>query len=124
MAARGDMKGFYKQKKKSGAITKPSSKSKSSSSSKKSSSATLGTATPQPSAIISHGFLDLKDDYDANEEVLRQFDMNMAYGPCIGMSRLARWERASSLGMNPPNDVERLLRSAKVRSESLWDGHV
>lgn len=50
--------------------------------------------------------------------------MNMAYGPCIGMSRLARWERASSLGMNPPNDVERYLRLAKDRSESLWDGRV
>ncbi|CAN1130447.1 hypothetical protein LINPERHAP2_LOCUS5835 [Linum perenne] len=25
--------------------------------------------------------------------MLREFDMNMVYRPCIGMTRLARWER-------------------------------
>lgn len=64
------------------------------------------------------------DNYDQNEEVLRQFDMNMVYGPCLGMNRLDRWERAKKLGMNPPADVERLLRSNKVRNECLWDGRV
>lgn len=68
--------------------------------------------------------MDNVDDYDANEEVLRQFDMNMAYGPCMGMSRMARLERAKKLGMNPPADVERLLRSGKVQGDSLWDGRV
>lgn len=50
--------------------------------------------------------------------------MNMKYGPCLGMTRLARWERAHSLGLNPPKDVERLLRQAKVRSDCLWDARV
>lgn len=50
--------------------------------------------------------------------------MNMAYGPCIGMSRVARWERASKLGLNPPGDVGQLLRTGKVGGESLWDGRV
>ena len=27
------------------------------------------------------------------------------YGPCIGMTRLERWERAKSLGLNPPTEV-------------------
>lgn len=67
---------------------------------------------------------DLSDDYDQNEEVLRQFDMNMAYGPCIGITRLDRWNRASKLGLNPPKEVENLLTSDKVRSESLWDGRI
>lgn len=68
--------------------------------------------------------MDCEDDYDANEEVLRQFDMNTAYGPCIGLSRMARWERARKLGMNPPGDVERLLKAGKVQGHSLWDGRV
>lgn len=64
------------------------------------------------------------DDYDQNEDVLRQFDMNMVYGPCIGMNRLDRWNRANKLGLNPPKEVESALKSDKVRLESLWDGRV
>lgn len=66
------------------------------------------------------------ENQDANEEVLRQFDMNMVYGPCVGMKRIDRWNRASSLGLSPPDDVYRLLTSAKteVCAGSLWDGRV
>lgn len=87
--------------------------------------ATSGSDVVQPPALVTHGgALDLKDNYDGSEEVLRQFDMNMVYGPCIGMSRVARWERASKLGLNPPGDVGQLLRTSKVGGESLWDGRV
>lgn len=55
---------------------------------------------------------------------MRQFDMNMAYGPCLGMSRRARWERAQRLGLNPPIGFEGLLRAEKVRSECWWDGRI
>ena len=27
------------------------------------------------------------------------------YGPCIGVPRLLRWERAHALGLNPPQEV-------------------
>ena len=27
------------------------------------------------------------------------------YGPCVGMTRFERWERAKSLGLNPPKEV-------------------
>lgn len=27
------------------------------------------------------------------------------YGPCVGVSRLDRWERAYALGLNPPPEV-------------------
>lgn len=64
------------------------------------------------------------DEYDENEDILRKFDMNMAYGPCLGMTRLARWERARSLGLTPPEEIEGLLKAAKVRSDCLWDGRV
>nr|GEW62942.1 DNA polymerase delta subunit 4 [Tanacetum cinerariifolium] len=117
------MKGFYKQKKKNAGITKPSI-SKSKPTSKK--SATFGSSVAQPPALIAHASLHLKENRDANEEVLRQFDMNMAYGPCVGMKRMDRWQRASSLGLNPPEHIHHLLISAtnEVSADSLWDGRV
>ncbi|CAI0567644.1 unnamed protein product [Linum tenue] len=50
--------------------------------------------------------------------------MNMAYGPCIGMTRLARWERAQRLGLDPPGEVRSLLDSGKAQTKSLWDDRV
>ncbi|MFS7937440.1 putative DNA polymerase delta, subunit 4 [Helianthus anomalus] len=52
--------------------------------------------------------------------------MNMMYGPCVGMKRIDRWNRASSLGLRPPDDVYRLLTSAasEVCADSLWDARV
>ncbi|KAH7544853.1 hypothetical protein FEM48_Zijuj01G0030100 [Ziziphus jujuba var. spinosa] len=96
------MKGFYRQKKKSG-IAKASSKKSSAPKSKPHASFTLGSD---------------------KEELLRQFDLNMAYGPCAGMTRLARWERASKLGMNPPQEIGALLKASNVRSQSLWDDRI
>ncbi|CAK9171633.1 unnamed protein product [Ilex paraguariensis] len=123
-AGGGNMKGYFRQRKKTGGITKSNSNSKSKKSSSPDHSATLASDIAKPSSLISHASLDLQDDYDGNEEVLRQFDMNMAYGPCLGMSRLDRWDRANALGLNPPKDVERLLRVGKLHSECLWDGRV
>lgn len=56
--------------------------------------------------------------------MLRQFDMNSAYGPCLGMTRMERWERARKFGLNPPKDIETLLKAGKVQLECLWDGRV
>ncbi|XP_057417822.1 uncharacterized protein LOC130712019 [Lotus japonicus] len=101
--------GIYRQKKKNPAPTK--------SSKKQPPSRAATTAVPQTPALP-----DLQDESNGNEAVLRQFDLNMAYGPCIGMPRLARWERAQKLGLNPPQEIERLLKSGKVQAESLWNG--
>jgi DNA polymerase delta subunit 4 len=38
-------------------------------------------------------------------QILRTFDLSYEYGPCIGVSRLTRWERAYKLGLNPPPEV-------------------
>ncbi|MED6192888.1 hypothetical protein PIB30_013978 [Stylosanthes scabra] len=100
----GSMKGFYRQKKNT---TKSSKKAP----------ANAKSDAPQ---LVSHA----NDDYSAGEAMLRQFDMNMAYGPCAGMTRAARWERAQKLGLNPPQEIQTLLKSAKVQSESLWDGRI
>ncbi|KAF5319066.1 hypothetical protein D9611_012676 [Ephemerocybe angulata] len=44
-------------------------------------------------------------DLNRIDDILRVFDLSYEYGPCIGMSRLERWERAQTLGLNPPKDV-------------------
>ncbi|EIW58128.1 uncharacterized protein TRAVEDRAFT_71842 [Trametes versicolor FP-101664 SS1] len=41
--------------------------------------------------------------------ILRVFDLSYEYGPCIGVSRLDRWERAHALGLNPPSEVKDIL---------------
>ncbi|RVW19610.1 DNA polymerase delta subunit 4 [Vitis vinifera] len=121
--ASGNMKGYFKQKKSGGGrgIAKPKP-SKKSTKILPTHVATLGSDVVQPSTLSAHDLQD--DEYDGNETVLRQFDMNMAYGPCLGMSRLARWERAQRLGLNPPKEIETLLKQGKARADCLWDGCV
>ncbi|KAI0791927.1 DNA polymerase delta, subunit 4-domain-containing protein [Abortiporus biennis] len=41
--------------------------------------------------------------------ILRVFDLSYKYGPCIGVSRLQRWERAHALGLDPPPEVKEIL---------------
>ncbi|KAK5866621.1 hypothetical protein PBY51_020797 [Eleginops maclovinus] len=40
---------------------------------------------------------------------LRNFDLDWRFGPCIGISRLQRWERAKLHGLNPPEEIRELL---------------
>ncbi|XP_062107877.1 uncharacterized protein LOC133818821 [Humulus lupulus] len=114
------MKAFYRQrKKKATANSKTKPPSSSSFSPKTPRAASLGSDVSQAPASVN-----LQDDYDKDEEVLRQFDLDIAYGPCSGMSRMARWERASRLGLNPPKEVEQLLNSPNVRPQCLWDSRI
>ncbi|KAK4238923.1 DNA polymerase delta subunit 4 [Achaetomium macrosporum] len=43
------------------------------------------------------------------EKVLRYFDVSSQYGPCIGITRIKRWQRAQRLGLNPPIEVLAVL---------------
>ncbi|KAF9024642.1 hypothetical protein BDZ89DRAFT_115153 [Hymenopellis radicata] len=43
-------------------------------------------------------------------QILREFDLTYEYGPCIGMSRIERWERADRMGLNPPQKVYGILQ--------------
>lgn len=64
-------------------------------------------------------------EHGAEEEALRQFDMDMRFGPCLGITRLERWERAVRLGLNPPVELASLLRGgASVRPDCLWEGRI
>lgn len=38
-------------------------------------------------------------------DILRVFDLTAKYGPCAGISRLERWERANKWGLSPPEEV-------------------
>jgi hypothetical protein len=37
--------------------------------------------------------------------ILRSFDLNYDFGPCVGIPRMDRWERAHRRGLNPPEIV-------------------
>ncbi|KAF2273550.1 uncharacterized protein EI97DRAFT_435973 [Westerdykella ornata] len=50
-----------------------------------------------------------QDDLSVHEKILREFDMSSHYGPCVGISRLRRWQRAHRLKLNPPIEVLAVL---------------
>ncbi|XP_061583097.1 DNA polymerase delta subunit 4 [Cololabis saira] len=55
---------------------------------------------------------------------LRQFDLDWKFGPCTGISRLQRWERADLHGLNPPEEIRDLLLLTHTDPEytlSLWN---
>lgn len=52
--------------------------------------------------------------------MLRQFDMDTKYGPCFGMTRLERYERALKWNLNPPPEIEKFLKKCNVDEECLW----
>lgn len=58
------------------------------------------------------------------EKQLRDFDLTSAYGPCVGISRLQRYERAIALGFNPMQNVPELLKHEGTRKFCLWEGRV
>ena len=53
---------------------------------------------------------------------LRAFDLDARYGPCLGMTRLERWERAQANGLNPPAEIKALVQGSSdpARKENLW----
>ncbi|KFA47738.1 hypothetical protein S40293_07147 [Stachybotrys chartarum IBT 40293] len=60
-----------------------------------------------------------------HEKVLRYFDVSSQYGPCIGISRQKRWERAEKLGLNPPVEVlSVLLMEDRAGNKALETAHM
>ncbi|KAG6008717.1 hypothetical protein E4U43_000103 [Claviceps pusilla] len=51
-----------------------------------------------------------------HDKVLRYFDVSSQYGPCIGIDRTKRWERAERLGLKPPIEVLAVLLKERKRS--------
>lgn len=79
----------------------------------------------QPEAAV-QALAEPDDGHSPSERELRQFDLDSRYGPCIGLTRLERWERAAKLGLEPPAHVRQLLTSssADLSQECLWHGRV
>ncbi|GJN84998.1 DNA polymerase delta [Purpureocillium lilacinum] len=50
-----------------------------------------------------------QEGLDTSEKVLRYFDVSSQYGPCVGIARMKRWQRAERLGLNPPIEVLAVL---------------
>ncbi|XP_064281900.1 DNA polymerase delta subunit 4 [Passer domesticus] len=56
-------------------------------------------------------------------EMLRRFDLSWEYGPCTGITRLQRWERAQELGLSPPGPIREALLEHRDNPDvtySLW----
>ncbi|ORZ11482.1 DNA polymerase delta, subunit 4-domain-containing protein [Absidia repens] len=58
------------------------------------------------------------------DKQLRAFDLDYSYGPCVGLTRLERWERAASLGLDPPEEIKTILLKNKEYKECLFHGSV
>ncbi|KAK2712088.1 hypothetical protein QYM36_010945 [Artemia franciscana] len=54
-------------------------------------------------------FTKLRTEEDA-KRVLLEFDFNHRFGPCSGISRRDRWNRAQKFNLNPPEQVLRILQ--------------
>ncbi|WVQ78680.1 hypothetical protein IAT38_000767 [Cryptococcus sp. DSM 104549] len=56
--------------------------------------------------------------------ILRVFDMTTKYGPCIGMPRLQRWERAKAWGLNPPEEIREILTTQQGEEDESYRENV
>ncbi|KAF9580013.1 hypothetical protein BGW38_003500, partial [Lunasporangiospora selenospora] len=59
-----------------------------------------------------------------SEKTLRQFDLASQFGPCGDMTRLERWERASLLGLGPPQDIKDMILKHTVVNTPVFEGEV
>ncbi|KAK0239279.1 DNA polymerase delta, subunit 4-domain-containing protein [Armillaria nabsnona] len=64
------------------------------------------------------------EDQDKFHEILRVFDLSYEYGPCIGVTRLERWERAAKMGLNPPPEIHDILTTQQGRDNSDYAQNV
>ncbi|KAJ1672965.1 hypothetical protein EV182_006151 [Spiromyces aspiralis] len=53
------------------------------------------------------------EDWDCESRQLFHFDLDPRFGPCLGISRLLRWDRAKKLGMDPPVTIKMLLQRSQ-----------
>ncbi|XP_072319103.1 DNA polymerase delta subunit 4 [Eucyclogobius newberryi] len=59
----------------------------------------------------------------ADLQKLKQFDLDWKFGPCTGITRMQRWDRAHLHGLNPPHEIKELLLQSEQDPElrdSLW----
>ncbi|KAG0305565.1 hypothetical protein BGZ98_003942 [Dissophora globulifera] len=65
-----------------------------------------------------------QSDLTEDEKLLRQFDLASKYGPSTDLTRLERWERASLLGLDPPQDIKNMVVSNKALNIPVFASRV
>ncbi|KAJ8659342.1 hypothetical protein O0I10_005057 [Lichtheimia ornata] len=64
----------------------------------------------------------IHQEHLSQEEILlRKFDLDYKYGPCVGLTRMERWLRAEKLGLNPPKEVKEQLERGAAKDSVLND---
>ncbi|XP_077305173.1 DNA polymerase delta subunit 4 [Lithobates pipiens] len=59
-------------------------------------------------------------------EKLVRFDLDWNFGPCTGISRMERWQRAQNLDLMPPQDIKQILlahSSDPQYQHNLWSSY-
>ncbi|CAD6246783.1 unnamed protein product [Miscanthus lutarioriparius] len=119
----GDMKSFFRQQKAhagAGAATKSTGGV-----SKKAAAAAHHHQKAAPAVHVhpapDHGADSTRLQQEERERAAREFDMDMRYGPCLGVTRAQRWRRAAALGLAPP---PALLVLCTDDQPCLWEGRV
>jgi DNA polymerase delta, subunit 4 len=80
---------------------------------------TSSSLTPPKPSSPSHG-------EEIIDDILLQFDLNPVFGPCRGLTRTQRLQRAQKLSLNPPSNVANILASLKkveTSEQSVLDAH-
>ncbi|XP_066380509.1 uncharacterized protein [Miscanthus floridulus] len=110
----GDMKSFFRQQKAhaSTGATKPTGGV-----SKKAAAAAHQHEKAAPALHVHPS----PDQQEERERAAREFDMDMRYGPCLGVTRAQRWRRAAELGLAPPPALLALCTDDQL---CLWEGRV
>ncbi|XP_053477896.1 DNA polymerase delta subunit 4 [Ictalurus furcatus] len=76
---------------------------------------------PSPPAAAAEPPCPSEREIDLQE--LRKFDLDWQFGPCTGISRMQRWERAALHGLNPPQEIKDILLKESTDPDythSLW----
>ncbi|KAI1179600.1 DNA polymerase delta, subunit 4-domain-containing protein [Nemania sp. FL0916] len=66
-----------------------------------------------------------QEDLSLAEKVLRYWDVSSQYGPCVGIDRIKRWQRADRLGLSPPVEVLAVLMKEENKgTEGIERAHM
>ncbi|VAH09407.1 unnamed protein product [Triticum turgidum subsp. durum] len=126
MRSGGDVRSFFRQQKahSGAAATKPtggvSKKAAHHHQKQAATRPTPGTPPYAQSQLHHGGGADAgREEAEDAERKAREFDMDMRYGPCLGLTRAQRWQRAAALGLAPPPHA-----LCSDDQPCLWEGRV
>lgn len=81
-------------------------------------------ATRDPALKLSVRQEGLRFENEEEINYLKSWDLDSVYGPCVGITRLQRWNRAVANRLEPPARVKELLDGSDHPSIQmpLWTG--